>query len=94
MLYGYYTLLRCRYPLPLLARTQVTLVDFGLVQLFRSGGKHCVEKADPKLKHNGTMEFCSRDAHRGDCHQPILSRDFFLGGGNILSSSLTRHSIK
>ncbi|GAA51907.1 serine/threonine-protein kinase VRK1 [Clonorchis sinensis] len=44
---------------------QVTLVDFGLVHLFRIGGVHCQQKPDPKFKHNGTLEFCSRDAHTG-----------------------------
>ncbi|CAH8507754.1 unnamed protein product [Dicrocoelium dendriticum] len=44
---------------------EVTLVDFGLVHLFRINGKHTAAKPNPKFKHNGTLEFCSRDAHRG-----------------------------
>ncbi|KAF8561734.1 hypothetical protein P879_04721 [Paragonimus westermani] len=44
---------------------EVTLVDFGLVHLFRVNGVHCSAKPDAKFKHNGTLEFCSRDAHSG-----------------------------
>ncbi|KAF7261855.1 hypothetical protein EG68_00810 [Paragonimus skrjabini miyazakii] len=44
---------------------EVTLVDFGLVHLFRVNGAHCSAKPDVKFKHNGTLEFCSRDAHSG-----------------------------
>ncbi|VDK35304.1 unnamed protein product [Taenia asiatica] len=42
------------------------LADFGLVSQYRvSGGGHRAEKASPKLRDNGTLEFCSRDAHAG-----------------------------
>ncbi|VDM32160.1 unnamed protein product [Hydatigera taeniaeformis] len=40
------------------------LADFGLVSQYRvNGGDHRPEKASPKLRDNGTLEFCSRDAH-------------------------------
>ncbi|KAL5105067.1 Serine/threonine-protein kinase VRK1 [Taenia crassiceps] len=42
------------------------LADFGLVSQYRvNGGVHRAEKASPKLRDNGTLEFCSRDAHIG-----------------------------
>ncbi|VDN96134.1 unnamed protein product [Rodentolepis nana] len=41
------------------------LADFGLITLYRIDGKHKPEKANPKLRDNGTLEFCSRDAHAG-----------------------------
>ncbi|CAL8102739.1 unnamed protein product [Calicophoron daubneyi] len=44
---------------------EVSLVDFGLAHLYRVNGVHAKEKTDPKYRHNGTLEFCSRDAHRG-----------------------------
>ncbi|CAH8443364.1 unnamed protein product [Schistosoma curassoni] len=47
------------------SQQEVYLADFGLVHLFRSKGVHTAEKADPKFRHNGTIEFCSRDAHNG-----------------------------
>ncbi|CAH8490332.1 unnamed protein product [Schistosoma rodhaini] len=47
------------------SQEEVYLADFGLVHLFRSKGVHTAEKADPKFRHNGTIEFCSRDAHNG-----------------------------
>ncbi|CAH8826351.1 unnamed protein product [Trichobilharzia szidati] len=47
------------------SKQEVYLADFGLVHLFRSKGVHTVEKSDPKFRHNGTIEFCSRDAHTG-----------------------------
>nr|CAH8876420.1 unnamed protein product [Trichobilharzia regenti] len=51
--------------LHLSSKQEVYLADFGLVHLFRSKGVHTVEKPDPKFRHNGTIEFCSRDAHTG-----------------------------
>ncbi|TNN08526.1 Serine/threonine-protein kinase VRK1 [Schistosoma japonicum] len=48
-----------------ISQQEVYLADFGLVHLFRSKGVHSVEKSDPKFRHNGTIEFCSRDAHAG-----------------------------
>ncbi|CAH8429991.1 unnamed protein product [Heterobilharzia americana] len=47
------------------SQEEVYLADFGLVHLFRSRGVHAAEKPDPKFRHNGTLEFCSRDAHNG-----------------------------
>ncbi|CDS38075.1 vaccinia related kinase 1 [Echinococcus multilocularis] len=42
------------------------LADFGLVSQYRvNGGGHRAEKASLKLRDNGTLEFCSRDAHAG-----------------------------
>ncbi|KAM3180017.1 hypothetical protein ACTXT7_017122, partial [Hymenolepis weldensis] len=41
------------------------LADFGLVTLYRIDGRHKPEKANPRLRDNGTLEFCSRDAHAG-----------------------------
>ncbi|KAM7538589.1 hypothetical protein Aperf_G00000049899 [Anoplocephala perfoliata] len=41
------------------------LADFGLVSLFRIDGKHKPKKANPKIRDDGTLEFCSRDAHAG-----------------------------
>ncbi|CAH8433244.1 unnamed protein product [Schistosoma turkestanicum] len=49
------------------SQQEVYLADFGLVHLFRSKGVHTAEKSDPKFRHNGTIEFCSRDAHNGWC---------------------------
>ncbi|XP_064623163.1 serine/threonine-protein kinase VRK1-like [Lineus longissimus] len=45
---------------------QVFLVDFGLAARYRqSNGTHNVYKEDPRKAHDGTIEFTSRDAHRG-----------------------------
>lgn len=44
---------------------QFYLADFGLVTLYRIDGRHKPEKANPRLRDNGTLEFCSRDAHAG-----------------------------
>ncbi len=41
------------------------LVDFGLAYKYVSDGKHKDYKEDPKRLHDGTIEFTSRDAHRG-----------------------------
>ncbi|VUZ53921.1 unnamed protein product, partial [Hymenolepis diminuta] len=41
------------------------LADFGLVTLYRIDGRHKPEKTNPRLRDNGTLEFCSRDAHAG-----------------------------
>ncbi|KAL7064312.1 hypothetical protein AAHC03_05367 [Spirometra sp. Aus1] len=46
-------------------KNEFYLVDFGLVALYRVNGVHVAEKPSPKLKDNGTLEFCSRDAHKG-----------------------------
>ncbi len=41
------------------------MVDFGLAYKYVSDGKHKDYKEDPKRLHDGTIEFTSRDAHRG-----------------------------
>jgi len=43
----------------------VYLLDYGLVCRFNPEGKHKEYKEDPKRKHDGTVEFTSRDAHNG-----------------------------
>ena len=44
---------------------QVYLLDYGLVYRFNPDGNHKEYKEDPKRKHDGTIEFTSRDAHNG-----------------------------
>lgn len=44
---------------------QVYLLDYGLVYRFCPDGNHKEYKEDPKRKHDGTIEFTSRDAHNG-----------------------------
>ena len=46
---------------------KVFLVDYGLAQTFvsRDSGKHRPYTEDPKRCHDGTIEFTSRDAHKG-----------------------------
>lgn len=41
------------------------LLDYGLVYRFNPEGNHKEYKEDPKRKHDGTIEFTSRDAHNG-----------------------------
>jgi len=43
----------------------VYLLDYGLVYRFNPEGNHKEYKEDPKRKHDGTVEFTSRDAHNG-----------------------------
>ncbi|XP_077998410.1 serine/threonine-protein kinase VRK1-like [Glandiceps talaboti] len=43
----------------------VYLVDFGLAHRYIPDGKHHLYKEDPSKAHDGTIEFTSRDAHRG-----------------------------
>jgi len=46
--------------------TNVFLVDFGLcVKYFKESNGHKEYKADPRKAHDGTIEYCSRDAHIG-----------------------------
>ena len=45
--------------------SQVYLLDYGLVYRFNPDGNHKEYKEDPKRKHDGTVEFTSRDAHNG-----------------------------
>jgi len=44
---------------------QVYLVDYGLAFKYAVDGKHKEYKEDPKRLHDGTIEFTSRDAHKG-----------------------------
>ncbi|XP_059159400.1 serine/threonine-protein kinase VRK1-like isoform X2 [Physella acuta] len=44
---------------------EVYLVDYGLASRYTVDGVHREYKEDPKRAHDGTIEFTSRDAHRG-----------------------------
>jgi len=44
---------------------QVYLVDYGLAYRYTVDGNHKVYKEDPRKAHDGTIEFTSRDAHKG-----------------------------
>ncbi|XP_012936158.1 serine/threonine-protein kinase VRK1 [Aplysia californica] len=44
---------------------QVYLVDFGLAYRYTVGEVHKEYKEDPRKAHDGTIEFTSRDAHKG-----------------------------
>lgn len=44
---------------------QVYLIDYGLAFRFMQDGKHKEYKEDPRKAHDGTVEFTSRDAHKG-----------------------------
>jgi len=46
---------------------QVYLVDYGLAYRYMADGAQKPYKEDPKRTHDGTIEFTSRDAHRGAC---------------------------
>ncbi|KAK3714383.1 hypothetical protein QZH41_020630 [Actinostola sp. cb2023] len=46
-------------------KDQVYLLDYGLTMRFNPNGQHKEYKEDPKRKHDGTVEFTSRDAHKG-----------------------------
>ena len=41
------------------------LVDFGLVSKYQRQGTHLEYKPDPRMAHDGTIEYNSRDAHIG-----------------------------
>ena len=41
------------------------LVDFGLAQRFKRDNVHQKYDIKPERRHNGTIEYTSRDAHRG-----------------------------
>ncbi|XP_073432763.1 serine/threonine-protein kinase VRK2 isoform X2 [Dendrobates tinctorius] len=45
--------------------SKVYLADYGLSYRYCPNGKHKEYKEDPKKCHNGTIEFTSRDAHKG-----------------------------
>jgi vaccinia related kinase len=44
---------------------EIYLVDYGLAYRYTADGEHTEYKEDPKKAHNGTIEFTSRDAHKG-----------------------------
>jgi vaccinia related kinase len=44
---------------------QVYLIDYGLAFRYNVDGKHKEYKEDPRKTHDGTVEFTSRDAHKG-----------------------------
>lgn len=46
-------------------KDQIFLVDYGLAYRFNPDGVHKEYKEDPKRRHDGTIEFTSRDAHKG-----------------------------
>ncbi|WAR19775.1 VRK1-like protein [Mya arenaria] len=48
-----------------LALRLVYLVDYGLAYKYAPEGNHKAYKEDPKKAHDGTIEFTSRDAHKG-----------------------------
>ena len=41
------------------------MVDYGLACRYVSDNSHKEYKEDPKRRHDGTIEFTSRDAHKG-----------------------------
>lgn len=46
-------------------QTKIFLVDFGLCSKFSPGGLHKPYQDDRRWAHEGTMEYTSRDCHRG-----------------------------
>jgi len=46
-------------------KDNVFLVDFGLCVKYVKGDEHKEYKPDPRKAHDGTIEYCSRDAHIG-----------------------------
>ena len=52
---------------------QIYLIDFGLAVKFMNNGKHCEYEARAERKHNGTIEYTSRDAHNGACKLNLLN---------------------
>lgn len=44
---------------------EVYLVDYGLATRYMTQGEHKEYKEDPRKAHDGTIEFTSRDAHKG-----------------------------
>lgn len=46
-------------------QSKMYLLDFGLAYRFNPNGVHAKYKEDPKRKHDGTIEYTSRDAHKG-----------------------------
>ncbi|XP_066911062.1 serine/threonine-protein kinase VRK1-like [Clytia hemisphaerica] len=46
-------------------KLKVYLLDYGLAYRYCPGGQHVAYKEDPKRRHDGTIEYTSRDAHKG-----------------------------
>ncbi|XP_041352313.1 serine/threonine-protein kinase VRK1-like isoform X2 [Gigantopelta aegis] len=61
-----------------IAQDEVYLVDYGLAFRYSVDGKHKEYKEDPRKAHDGTIEFTSRDAHKGVC--PSRRGDFEILG--------------
>ena len=60
--------------------TQVYLVDYGLAYRYiGDGGRRTEYKEDPRRTHDGTIEFTSRDAHRG-----VRKRIFIVSSNQYL----------
>jgi vaccinia related kinase len=51
---------------------EVYLVDYGLASRFSRGGSHQSYTEKPERRHNGTIEYTSRDAHNGACMANFL----------------------
>jgi len=47
------------------SKLKVYLLDYGLAYRYKPGGTHVTYKEDPKRRHDGTIEYTSRDAHKG-----------------------------
>ncbi|KAI6657722.1 Serine/threonine-protein kinase VRK1 [Oopsacas minuta] len=72
-------------------RHEVYLVDYGLAYRYLADGKHREYQEDPRCAHDGTIEFTSRDAHKGVqvSEQSAHSKVYTLGG----NSSSNRHAV-
>ena len=53
------------YKLIVSFESQVYLVDYGLAYRYLADGKYREYQEDPRCAHDGTIEFTSRDAHKG-----------------------------
>ena len=70
------------------------LVDYGLAQRYTSDGKHRSYDEDKRRAHDGTVEFTSRDAHKGvsECLQYFLSNVCMCSGTFIILGWIERFS--
>ncbi|XP_071963713.1 serine/threonine-protein kinase VRK1-like [Antedon mediterranea] len=64
------------------AENQLFLVDYGLAYRYKPDGTHKPYKEDPRKAHDGTLEYTSRDAHKGVV--PSRRADIEILGYNIL----------
>jgi len=60
---------------------QVYLVDYGLAHKYSPDSVHKAYKEDPKKAHDGTIEFTSRDAHKGVSMWLIIC--YFVHSGQV-----------